>query len=197
MNSERQKAVKDAKAVYFIGNIEKAVAKATVCLQAAQQRQKIYADEKRIDLQYEIGEMAWLNSQHVILKAVGTRKLLPKRLGPCKILAKPSPVNYVLDTPAHYCIHTTFHVSMLRPCYDNGAGVQRPPHREEGEEELEVQEILNHAPARKTRTGTGTRYLVQWKGYGPADNSWEPERTLKRTAPEMLSDYWHELEAAV
>ena len=181
LSSERKKAVKDAKAVDFIGNIEKAVAKAKVCLQAAQQRQKKYADEKRIDVQYEVGEMAWLNSQHVTLKAVGTRKLLPKWLGPFKILAKPSPVNYVLDTPAHYRIHTTFHVSMLRRAYDNGAGVQRPPIiMIEGEEEFEIQEILNHTPARKTRTETGTRYSVQWKGYGPAYNSWEPERTLKR-----------------
>ena len=67
----------------------------------------------------------------------------------------------------------------------------------EGEEEFEMQEILNHAPARKTRTDTGTRYLVQWKGNGPAYNSWEPERTLKKNAPETLSDYWDELEAAV
>ena len=142
--------------------------------------------------------MAWLNSQHVTLKAVGTRKLLPKWLGPFKILAKPSPVNYVLDTPAHYRIHTTFHVSMLRRACDNGAGVQRPPIiMIEGGEEFEIQEILNHTPARKTRTDTGTRYLVQWRGYGPAYNSWEPERTLKRNAAETLSDYWDELEAAV
>ena len=40
LSSERKKAVKDAKAVDFTGNIEKAVAKAKVCLQAAQQRQK-------------------------------------------------------------------------------------------------------------------------------------------------------------
>ena len=42
--------------------------------------------------------MAWLNSQHVILEAIGTRKLLPKWLGLLKTLAKPSPVKYVLLT---------------------------------------------------------------------------------------------------
>ena len=55
LSSERKKVVKDAKAVDFIGNIEKAVAKAKICLQAAQQRQKKYADEKRMDVQYEVG----------------------------------------------------------------------------------------------------------------------------------------------
>ena len=61
---------------------------------------------------------------------------------------------------------------MLRRASDNGDGVQQPPIMIEGEEEFEVQEILNRSPARKTRTDTGTRYLVQWKGYGPACNSW-------------------------
>ena len=110
LSSERKKGVKDAKAVDFFGNIEKAEAKA--CLQAAQQRQKTCANEKRVDVQYEIGEMAGLNRQHVTLKAVGTRKLLSKWLGPFKILAKPRPVNYVLDTPAHYRIHTICRLSI-------------------------------------------------------------------------------------
>ena len=57
---------------------------------------------------------------------------------------------------------------MLRRAHDNGAGVQRPPIiMIEGKEEFEFQAILNHAPARKTRTDTGTRSLVQLKNHGP------------------------------
>ena len=38
---------------------------------------------------------------------------------------------------------------MLRRAFDNGAGVQRPPIiMIEGEEEFEIQEMLNHSPAR-------------------------------------------------
>ena len=151
---------------------EKAVAKAKICLQAAQQRQKKYADQHRLDVQYDVGQLMWLSSQHVTLKAVGSRKLLPRWLGPFKILAKTTPVNYTLEIPAHYQIHPTFHVSMLRRAYNNGAGVQRPPIiMIEGQEEFEVQEILNHTPAHWTRRDTNTRYPVQWRGYGPAHNS--------------------------
>lgn len=47
----------------------------------------------------------------------------------------------------------TFHLSMLHRAYDNGAGVQRPSIIViEDEEECEVQEILNHNPAYKTRS---------------------------------------------
>ena len=159
---KRRKTVGGIKAVTdFIGNIEKAVAKAKVCLQAAQQRQKKYADQHRLDMHYDVGQLVWLRSQHVTLKAVGSRKLLPRWLGSFKVLAKTSPVNYTLEIPAHYQIHPTFHVSMLRHAYNNGAGVQRPPIITiEGQEEFEVQEILNHCPAYKTRSDTNTHFLV-------------------------------------
>ena len=122
-----------------------------MCLQAAQQRQKRYADEHRIEVQYEIGQLVWLNSQHVTTKAVGSCKMLPRWLGPFKILAKPSPINTTLDIPPHCRIHTTFHVSMLRRAYNNGAGAQRPPNiMIEGQEEFDVQEVLNHSPAQRT-----------------------------------------------
>ena len=61
------------------------------------------------------------------------------------------------------------------------------------EEEFEVQEILNHSPAYKTRSDTNTRFLVQWKGYGPAYNSWEPASALTKNAPDSLSDSWDEV----
>lgn len=196
--SERKKAVKNKEAVDFIGNIERAIAKAKTCMQAAQARQKKYADKKRIDLHFDIGELVWLSSRHVTLRALGSRKLLPQWLGPFKILDKPSEVNYTLDLPPHYRIHDTFHVSMLRRCYDNGAGVQRPPTvMIEGQEEFELQQILAHKPATKSRDSTNVRYLVQWKGYGPAYNSWEPGRSISRNAPETLSRYWDDLEAVV
>lgn len=44
----------------------------------------------------------------------------------------------------------------------------------EGQEEFELQEILQHRPANKSRGNSGISYLIQWKGYGPAYNSWEP-----------------------
>ena len=34
------------------------------------------------------------------------------------------------------------------------------------------------------------KYLVSWKGYGPADNSWEPEKALQQHAEEALDEYW-------
>ena len=82
----------------------------------------------------------------------------------------------------------------MRHAFDNG--VQRPHTiMMAREEEFEVQTILNHTPTRKTRTDTGTRYRVQWKGH--ACSSCKTRAYLDTNAPETLSDYWDELEAAV
>ena len=58
----------------------------------------------------------YLSSEHIILKAVGAGKLLPRWLGPFNVLEEVTTVSDTLDIPAHYRIHPTFHVSMLRPC---------------------------------------------------------------------------------
>ena len=189
------KPKKDPAAYDFIGNIEKALTRARVCLQAAQQRQKRYTDDKRVDCEFQVGD---LSNEHIILKAVGARKLLPRWLGPFNILSKVSTVNYTLDIPAHYKMHRTFHVSMLRSAFDNGCGESRPPLiMIDGEGEFELQHILQHRPPHKTRSSTGISYLVKWTNYGPAHNSWEPGHSLRKNAPESLKGYWDELETAL
>ena len=163
-----KKPSKDPSAADYIGNIQKAIVKAKRCLQAAQQRQKKYADKHRTERHFQVGDMVWLNGRHITLKAVGVCKFLPLWLGPFAVLAKVSPVNYTLGIPANYHIHTTFHVSMLCPVHDNGGSAGQPPIiMVDGEEEFELQIILQHSPGKHTGDSR-IRYLVSWKGYGPA-----------------------------
>ena len=49
-----------------------------------------------------------------------------------------------------------------------------PPEEIEGEEEFEVAEILSHRGSPDHRS-----YLISWKGYSSAENTWEPERNLQ------------------
>ena len=84
-----KKPRKNKEAADYIGNVERAIARAKICLQAAQQRQKKYADAHRVDLQFNVGDKVFLSSKHVTLKAVGARKMLALWLGPFEILARP------------------------------------------------------------------------------------------------------------
>lgn len=66
----------DPSATDCIDNIQKAIVKPKKCLQAAQQRQKKYADQHRTERHFQIGEMVWLNSRQITVKAVVVRKFL-------------------------------------------------------------------------------------------------------------------------
>ena len=78
-----EKLSKNPIADNFIITIQKAIAKAKLCMEQARQRQKWYADRDRDGtLHFEVGDLAWLSSKNIAMKAVGTRKLLPRWLGP-------------------------------------------------------------------------------------------------------------------
>ena len=119
------------------------------------------------------------------------RKLLPKWIGPFKIVQKVGPVSYELEMNPGWRIHPVFHVSLLEPFKSDGRIHPPPPPMElEGALEYEVEAILKHRFSGTKRIKTS--YLVSWKGYGPQHNSWEAEKNVVN-APEKVSEYWKRL----
>ncbi|KAL0551879.1 hypothetical protein IC582_010969 [Cucumis melo] len=83
----------------------------------AQSRQKSYADERRKDLEFEVGDMVFLKVAPMkgVLRFEKKGKLSPCFVGPFEILEWISPVTYRLALPPSFSIvHDVFHVSMLR-----------------------------------------------------------------------------------
>ena len=54
----------------------------------------------------------------------------------------------------------------------------------EGEEEYEVERILK----KRMTAGGVTEYLIRWKGYGEADDTWEPEYNVEH-AQEAIAQF--------
>jgi Chromo (CHRromatin Organisation MOdifier) domain len=83
-------------------------------------------------------------------------------------------------------IHNVFHMSLLTPYNEtpaHGPNFLEPPlDLVEGELEWEVEQILGDRTYCKKK-----QYLIQWKGYAPAHDSWEDESGIH--TPDLIADY--------
>nr|GEU38732.1 putative reverse transcriptase domain-containing protein [Tanacetum cinerariifolium] len=89
-------------------------------IQAAQDRQKSYADLKWKPMEFDVGDRVMLKvSPWKRVVRFGKRgKLNPRYVRPLKVLAKVGTVAYRLELPQELSrVHHTFHVSNLKKCY--------------------------------------------------------------------------------
>src|SRR6267154_971727 len=128
--------------------------------------------------QFRVRDQVWLEAKNLALP-YQMRKLAPKRHGPFYITKRVSPVAYQLDLPPAWTIHDVFHASLLTPYHEtveHGANYSRPaPELIGGTEEYEVEAIMGH---RFFGRGRKLQYLVRWKGYSAADDTWEPQEQV-------------------
>ena len=169
--------------------MEQALTTAKRWLEAARQRDAAYANRKRKDASYEVGDQVLLSTKNLRLKASGTRKLLPRYIGPFAATKVVNAVAYELHLPATLQCHNVFHVGLLRR-YNPSAEAQMPPMPEviDGEPEFEVEKILEHRQRGKGRHRQ-TWYLLRWKGYSTDYDTWEPDTNLT-SCRELLQEYW-------
>ena len=136
---------------------------------------------------YSQGQRVWLEGKNLPISH-GTVKLSPKRYGPFTITKLISPVASRLDLPTSWNIHPIFHNNLLIPYVEtnaHGPNFSRPPpDLIDGEAEYEVEAIRSHRYFGKNKR---LQYLLKWKGYPEADNTWESEDQLN--APELLKQY--------
>ncbi|KAA0056645.1 ty3-gypsy retrotransposon protein [Cucumis melo var. makuwa] len=94
-----------------------AIQKIRARMLTAQSRQKSYADKRRKDLEFEVGDMVFLKVAPMkgVLRFEKKGKLSPRFVGPFEILERIGPVAYLLALSASFStVHDVFHVSMLR-----------------------------------------------------------------------------------
>ncbi|KAL4011264.1 hypothetical protein IC575_028316 [Cucumis melo] len=94
-----------------------AIQKIRACMLTAQSRQKSYANVRRKDLEFEVGDMVFLKVAPMkgVLRFEKKGKLSPRFVGSFEILEWIGPVAYRLALPPSFsAVHDIFNVSMLR-----------------------------------------------------------------------------------
>ena len=154
-------------------------------LEKAAMRMKKYADQHRRTLEFQIGDKVLLKLTPQILKKVSSKTqqqgMIPKFEGPFEVIKKVGEVAYMLKLPERLKFHSTFHVSFLKPYFEDvesgRAQVKHAPPLVMKQFDKGVEKILNHRTMGESRKNRRTNYLVQWKDSSESEATWERDVT--------------------
>ena len=160
-------------------------------LQTAQSRQKSYADKRRKDLEFEVGDMVFLRvaTMKRVMRFGKKGKLSPKFVGPFEILERIGLVAYRLVLPlALSGIHNVFHVFMLRKY------IPEPSHvlnydQLQIKDDLSYEEVPIEILDRKEhmlRTKSIPLVKVLWKNHALKEASWERKDIMQSRYPDLF-----------
>jgi len=186
-------------------------------LYKAQATMLAYENRSRRDADFKVGEHVFLSTVNLGSSHFETTvaKLRERFVGPYRITEKRSDFKYRLHLPrALKRLYPVFHASLLwraRPTDDDmkgrlGAGVDFPPvggelapvlgeglidEDSDGEPVWVIESIVARAPQRNS-----WKYLVQWEGCGPTENTWVTRAEAATEGTMLMFDEFDELEDA-
>ena len=157
----------------------------------AQSRQKSYADNRRKDLEFQVGDWVFLRlSPWKGIVRFGKRgKLSPRYIGPYLITERVGSVAYRLELPSELSqVHDVFHVSMLRKYVADPSHVlvsQPVSLREDLVYEEEPVQILDRKE-QVLRNKTIPLVKVLWRNHNVEEATWEPEEQMREQYPHLF-----------
>ncbi|KAL0539586.1 hypothetical protein IC582_023802 [Cucumis melo] len=177
----------------LVQSTNEAIQKIRSRMHTAQSRQKSYADVRRKDLEFEVGDKVFLKVAPMrgVLRFERRGKLSPRFVGPFEILERIGPVAYRLALPPSLTtVHDVFHVSMLRKY------VPDPSHVVDYEP-LEIDENLSYVEqpvevlAREVKTLRNKEIplvKVLWRNHRVEEATWEREDDMRSRYPELFEE---------
>jgi hypothetical protein len=88
-------------------------------LKIVHSRQNSYADKRRRDLSFKVGDFVYLkvSPMRVTQRFKVRGKLVPRYVGPFQIIDRKGEVAYQLELPPQLSnVHNVFHISQLQKC---------------------------------------------------------------------------------
>ncbi|KAJ9553591.1 hypothetical protein OSB04_017636 [Centaurea solstitialis] len=153
-------------------------------LKTARDRQKSYADKRRKDIEFQVGDLIMLKVSpwKGVIRFGKKGKLSPRFIGPYKITERVGAMAYKLELPVELSgVHNTFHVSNLRKCLaDAEAAIPL--------QDIKVDQKLNFVEepvavmdrkVRKLRYKEISLVKIQWKFHKGQEATWEAESEMR------------------
>jgi hypothetical protein len=178
----------------IIEEAEEKVEKVRENLKIAQSRQKSYADKRRRELTFAVGDRVYLKvsplrgTKRFLVKG----KLAPRYVGPYPITRRIGSLAYQLALPETMAgVHPVFHVSQLKKSEKAVEAKQVPMEMLDLQDNLEYTEypekILDRA-AKETRRTTIPFCRVLWSNHTEREATWEKEADLRKEYPLLFTE---------
>ncbi|XP_057247486.1 uncharacterized protein LOC130589879 [Beta vulgaris subsp. vulgaris] len=163
-------------------------------IKAAQDRQKSYADLKRREEEYEVGEKVLLKVSRMkgVIRFGKKGKLSPKFIGPYEILDRVGKVAYRLALPTELSrVHNVFHISQLRRYNPDKSHVLQP-------ETVQIDDKLSYeerpikildSKVRSTRNKDVNKFVkVLWSNHKSEEATWEAQAEMRKKYSELFAE---------
>ncbi|KAL0555961.1 hypothetical protein IC582_004464 [Cucumis melo] len=170
-----------------------AIQKIRARMLTAQSRHKSYADVRRKDLEFDVGDMVFLKVALMkgVLRFEKKGKLSPRFVGPFEILEWISHVAYRLALlPSFSAVHDVYHVSMLKKYLADPMHVvdfEPLQINENLSYEEQPVEILAREVKRLRNRGIAL-VKVLWRNHEVEETTWEREEDMGAQYHELFED---------
>ncbi|GKF21904.1 hypothetical protein Tco_0070542 [Tanacetum coccineum] len=162
-------------------------------LKAARDHQKSYADNRRKQLEFEVGDRVLLRVSpwKGVVRFGKKGKLAPRYVGPFEILERIGPVAYRLRLPEELSsVHDIFHVSNLKKCLAD-ANLHVPLDEINVYKTLrfveETVEIMDRE-VKKLKRMKIALVKVRWNSKHGPEFTWEHEDQMRTKYPQLFVD---------
>ncbi|GJS42734.1 putative reverse transcriptase domain-containing protein [Tanacetum coccineum] len=161
-------------------------------MQAARDRRKCYADLKRKQMEFQVGDKVMLKvSPWKGVVRFGKRgKLNPRYIGPFKVLEKVGSVAYKLKLPQELSrVHNTFHVSNLKKCHADEPlavlldGLHFDDKLQFVEEPVEIMD----RKVKRLKRSCIPLVKVRWNSRRGPEFTWEREDQFRKKYPHLFT----------
>ncbi|XP_069615861.1 uncharacterized protein [Ranitomeya imitator] len=151
---------------------------------ASKKRMRVSADaHRRPAPTIAPDDLVWLSARNIRLQVEST-KIPPRYLGPFKVLDQDNPLVYLLALPQRLGITDSFHVSLLKLVHMSQFSESSAGTSGSFNDSYEVNAIMGCMVVCGQKAN-----LVDWKGHGPEDRSWEPVENI--WAPQLIAAFKH------
>ena len=157
---------------------------------AAQERMRWFADKKRVERSFAVGDWVHLRLQSYKQFSMHHKKLgklAPRYYGPFQVIQRIGEVSYKLDLPSGSLIHLVFHVSCLKAKLGDKV-VPRPTLPAVNADLVPTPELMLILDKKsiQLRSRIMTQVLVLWQGECKEDATWEILYDLQAKFPHFM-----------